>query len=87
MNPLSELSTLTLFGSFPYSFLHFKLFLDFFFHSSMSGCHLEDIENGTFKAMQNLTELWVNFFLDIIIDFSDVRAIDYARYVSWEKRS
>ena len=41
----------------------------------MSGCHLEDIENGTFKAMQNLTELWVNFFLDIIIDFSDVRAI------------
>ena len=54
----------------------------------MRGCHLEDIENGTFKAMQNLTELWVNFFLDIIIiDFSDVRAIDYARYVSWEKRS
>ena len=49
----------------------------------MSGCHLEDIENGTFKAMQNLTELLVNFFLDIIIiDFSDVRAIDYARYVS-----
>ena len=28
-----------------------------FFHSSMRGCHLEDIENGTFMAMKNLTDL------------------------------